>query len=144
MSFIDDIKAGIEVISRYVQMAIDILTRIDEDLPGVVQWALERVEWFMGLIEKGDATPEGAKKILAAEGQAKFHGSGQVVTTQIIETAIENAVTVVKAKRGKVYTGMEEKAEKMGYLNVPKEIEKAVEAMPNFMPVKGKEKKKDK
>lgn len=134
MSFFDKIRQGLEIITGYIALAIDILTKFNAVMPIVVEFIIEQVDSWFGKIEKGEATGEQAREAVVQASLQRFHGSGPVIAEQDIRTIVEQYVKIAKARRMEFDNSREVIAVQKGYVKQT-ELEKVRLAWPTFQPL---------
>lgn len=141
MGFLDDLSEwgkklveGIAYVTVYLLKAVEFLNGLHSSLPGFVEFVVGLVAGLMDKVEAKKMTGEEAREFAVAETQAKFHGSGSVIPEPVIRQAIESAVIVEWAKRGKTTADKDDKAMDKGYL-LREEYERARKAWPGLQPL---------
>lgn len=129
MSFTDDLSEfgkklveGIKFVSFWLMKAVSFLADLETGAPTLVQFIIELVAKLMDRKEAGEITGAEAREMAVAEVQAEFHGSGSVIPEPVIRQAIEAAVIVEQAKRGKSTEAMDEIAIGKGYLATNEDV----------------------
>lgn len=141
MSFTDTLSEwglilveGIKYISVWLEKAVKFLEDLRAAAPGLVDWVIAQVSIFMPKVESGEVTGEAARETIVALAKETFHGSGSVIPTPVIRQAIEAAVIVEWAKRGKSTEDKDDRAAELGYVD-RSEIERARKAWKGFQPL---------
>lgn len=123
MGFDDDLSEfgkklveGIKFVSFWLLKAVSFLAELEVGAPAFVQFVINIVAALMDRKEAGEITGAEAREIAVSETQAAFHGSGPVIPEPVIRQAIEAAVVVEWAKRGKSTALIDAVAVEKGYL----------------------------
>ena len=141
MGFLDDLSAfgkklveGIAYVTVYLLRAVEFLNNLHESLPGFVEFVVDIVSKLMDKKDAGEITGEQARNMALASINEEFHGSGGVIPEQVSRQAIEAAVLVEKAKRGRTTADLDNAAMDKGYL-IRAEYERARKAWPGLQPL---------
>lgn len=141
MSFIDTLSdwgkaliEGIKYLSFWVERAAARLAELHEKAPTFVNFIVKWVGDLMPKVEEGTITGPAAREMVVEKVKEEFHGSDSVFPEPVIRGAIEDAVLVEWAKRGRSTADQDDRAAELGYVD-RSEIERARKAWPGFQPL---------
>lgn len=98
-SFFESIKAGIEKITGYIALAINILTQFNGIMPTVVAYVIEAVLMFFPKVDSGEVSGPEAREAIVTDTMNHFHGSGSVLLQEDVRTIVDQVVKLEKARR---------------------------------------------